>query len=232
MRWVGPALCLVGCTRPAENRAQKTINALLPEAIGQARRYRTKVDGDSLGALMRGRIRRVTIEGDDVALEPDLLLETLWVEANEIDVDLRARTIQRVGAARFSARLSQAAVERFVRARRSGLGTVQITLRDEGMLLSARPEVLGYPTVTVTVIGALSPRDGGTQLDFTPDRGRLARLPIPGPVVDFVARQLNPALDLRGLRLPIRVDRVRPVDGALVLSGTIPPDSLEGLGSR
>ena len=58
-------LCVAGCARPAEKVAEKTIVALLPGYIGPAESYKVRVKSDSLGAMMRGRVRTVHIDGSE-----------------------------------------------------------------------------------------------------------------------------------------------------------------------
>lgn len=216
----------IACARPGEKKAEQALAELLPEYLGPADRYRTYVQSDSLGAIMRGRMRTVRIEGTNVHLQPDLIVGDLTLEAAEVEVDLRARTLKGIGRAAFLARIEEASLDRFVRRHRPRLADLRVRLRGSSVEVSVRPEVFGYPTLPVTILGRLLPRAGGVTLDFDPDRARLSVVPIPGPILDFVAERLNPVVDLSQMAVPIRVEEAEVRAGALHLSGSVPPDDL------
>ena len=220
------ALALVGCARPAEKVAEKTIVSLLPGYVGPADSYKVKVKSDSLGAMLRGRARTVHIDGRGVRLTPELTLETLTLDAEEVEVDRRAGTLRSVGEASFNARIGEASLDAMVRKRRPKLLALGVSLVGPYVRVKVTPEVFGYPTVPITVDGELLARDGGGALDFEPASARLSILPIPKPILDFVAERLNPIVDLRGLSLPIQVERAQVRGGTLVLDGQVPSEEL------
>lgn len=221
-----PLVALVGCARPAEKVAEKAIVGLLPGYVGPADSYKARVRSDSLGAMMRGRAKTVHIEGKGVRLTPELTLEALTVDAEEVEVDRKAKTLRSVGEATFSARIREPNLHAMARARRPKLADLGVSLVGPYVRVKVTPEVFGYPTVPVTIDGELLARDGGGALDFEPASARLTILPIPKPILDFVAERLNPIVDLRGLSLPIQVEKAQVRGGTLVLDGRIPPEEL------
>ena len=219
-------LALTGCARPGEREAEKAIHKLLPEYLGPAKNYSVRVKGKSLGAISRGRLREVHIAGTDVRLTDELTVRELTVDADEVAVDLKSRSLRGVSQALFSARIDEARLDAMARKRRPKLLDLKLRLTGSQVEVTVRPEVFGYPTVPITVLGTLSVRGGGRSLDFSPDRGRLTIVPIPEAVLDFVADRLNPVVDLSALTVPVQVERADVSGGALTLSGTIPPDRL------
>lgn len=220
------ALALAGCARPGEREAEKAILRLLPEYLGPAKKYSVQVKGKSLGAISRGHLREVRIAGTDVRLTDELTVRELTVDAEEVAVDLKSRSLQGVSQALFSARIDEAPLDAMARKRRPKLLDLKLRLTGKWVEATVRPEVFGYPTIPITVRGTLAVRRGGRALDFSPDRGRLSIVPIPEALLDFVAERLNPVVDLSGLTVPIQVERAEVSGGALTLSGTIPPDRL------
>jgi hypothetical protein len=220
------ALVLVGCARPGEKQAEKAIQKLLPEYLGPAKSYTTRVKGKSLGAVMRGRLREVRITGTDVQLTDELLVRELTIDAEEVAADLKTHSLKGIGKAVFTARIDEARLDAMARKRRPKLLDLKLALRGRSVQVTLRPEVFGYPTLPITVDGTLAVRGGGKSLDFSPDRGRLTVVPIPEAVLDFMAERLNPVVDLSALTVPIRMERAESVGGQLVLSGTIPPDEI------
>lgn len=219
-------LLLVGCARPGEKKAEKAVAELLPEYLGPAERYQVKVKADSLGALMRGRVRTVTIKGTKVQLLPDCTVAELGIEASEIEVDRNTHSLKSVGEAHFTARIEERELDRLVRARRPKLADLRVSLRGTFVTVKVTPELFGYPTLPVQVEGSLLSRGGGVLMDFEPDRARLVVVPIPKPVLDYVAERVNPIVDFSNLKAPIRVEKAEVRGGALILSGYIPPESV------
>mgnify|MGYP000940575846 CR=1 FL=1 len=217
---------LAGCGRAVENKAEKAINEMLPQYLGPAKRWSSRVSGKT-GAMLRGRLGKVRIEGEDVTLAPGLVVEKLTVDLEDVSVDRGAGQLQDVGKTVFTARLSEAMLNRYVRMYRPTLRDLNITTAADGRLtVRARPELFGYPTLPVEVRGTLRPGGGGAWLDFDPDRAKLSVVPIPVFVAEHIADRLNPAVDLSDLALPIVVEGVQVEQGALTLSGRVPSDAL------
>lgn len=228
------ALCavlalLASCARPGEKKAERAVEELLPQYLGVAQSYRVQVKGASLGALMRGRVRTVTIIGHGVQLLPECRVTELRLDATEIEVDKGRQSLKSVGEARFIARIEERELDRLVRARRPKLAGLALGLRGSRVRVQVTPEILGYPTLPVQVDGSLLARGGGATLDFEPDKARLLILPIPKPILDFVAERINPVVDFSALKAPIRVEKAEVKGGALWLTGYLPPEGVAGL---
>jgi hypothetical protein len=224
--------CLVfgpGCARTGEKKVERAIEELLPGYLGPAKKYSVQVQTKSLGALMRGRVKSVHIDGKEVSLRPDLIAETLTIDAKEIEIDRAKQTISNVGEARFTARIREASLRQFVQAHRPKLAALKVSLRGSQLEVNVTPEVFGYPTVPISVVGSLLSRNDGAMLDFEPDQARLTILPIPKPILSFVAEKLNPMVDFSDLKAPIRVERAEVRGGALILSGFIPSEEITKL---
>ncbi|HVK03129.1 MAG TPA: DUF2993 domain-containing protein [Armatimonadaceae bacterium] len=219
---------LGGCGRVVEGRAEQAVNAILPQYLGPADRWSSRVGGRP-DAMLRGRLRSVHVEGDNVRLAPGLVVGKLTLDLRDVSVDRKAGTLEDVGATRFSALLGERALNDYVRRQRTDVRDLRVSLgKDARLTVRARPELLGYPTLPVEVRGTLKPRGiaGGTTLDFVPDRARLSILPIPLFVAEHVAARLNPVVDLSGLPVPILVERADVTEGTLTLTGSVPSDAI------
>ena len=217
-----------GCARRVgEKKAAERINAVLPHYVGPADKWESSVKGDSLQAIARGHIRSVHIEGQNVLLQDNFKAESVTLDFSEVAVDLKANTLQNVGSAAFSCRIGPENLNTYVRSLRAeGLRDLSIGLSEDRIIVTARPEVLGVAPVPVQVAGFLTPRENGTLLDFTPDSARVSIVPVPGLVLPFIARKLNPTLDMKRLRVPVQITQAVVSHGVLVLRGTIAPDDL------
>jgi hypothetical protein len=216
---------VVGCGRVAEDEAAKRVNALLPKYLGPARTYSTRVRGDSAGAILRGRLKRVQVTGADVQLDPDLVVDDLTLDFEEVDVDTKAQVLRSVGNAAFACRIGAANLDHYVRARRDDIPGLRVALKGSSIAVSMAADALGILSVPITVEGRLVPRGGGA-LDFEPDRARLSIVPIPRMVLDILAHRLNPVIELTDVAIPIQVTRAEVRDGALALTGFIKPDDV------
>jgi LmeA-like phospholipid-binding len=223
----------VGCgARPGEKQSEKAVNDLLPTYLGKAGSYKTRIKADSLGAVMRGRVRRVEIIGRNVQLVPDLLVTELSITAEEIEVDKRKKQLKNVGKALFTAQITEANLAKCVKGRRPDIKDLNVTLRGEFVQAKLRPQVFGYPTVPITIQGKLLTRNEGIALDFEPDAARVTLVPIPKFVLDWTMEKLNPVVDLQFLHVPIRIESATVRGGSLYLTGHLEPEELEGLGLK
>jgi hypothetical protein len=208
-----------------EGEAGKRVNALLPKYLGPARSYSTRVKGDSAGAILRGRLKQVHVTGSDVQLDPDLLVDDLTLDFDEVEVDMKAQTLHSIGSAAFGCRIGAANLDRYVRVRRPDIGGLRIALKGSALVVNAKPDVLGVIAVPVSVQGRLVPR-GGAALDFEPDQAKVSVLPIPQVVLDYLARKLNPVVELSRVAVPIQVTQADVQDGFLSLTGSIQPEDI------
>lgn len=217
-----------GCARRiAEGKAAAYVNALAPRYVGPADKWDSHIDGDSLQAVARGHIRRVHMEGQNVLLQTNFKAESVTLDFSDVAVNLKENTLESVGEVRFSCRIGSENLDTYVRSlRASGLRDMHIGLTNDRIVVTARPEVLGVAPVPVRVEGFLTPRDNGTFLDFTPDTARVSIIPVPGLVLPYIARKLNPTLDMKNLRVPIQITQAVVMRGVLVLRGTIAPADL------
>jgi hypothetical protein len=231
---VTPLLLSAGCGRVVQHKAEEAIVELLPRYLGRADTYTVTVSGRP-DAIYRGRLRTVHIEGKNVALTPELTINRLTVDIKDVSVDRGSQTLQNVGETRFSARLTEAAINRYALGRGTALRDLSISLGGDGRTtVTARPELLGYPTIPVSLQGQVSLRGDGARLDFSPDRASVdtgilgsISVGIPGFVREHIASRVNPIADLSAAPLPIHADSVTVEYGAATITGTVPPGALQ-----
>lgn len=219
-------LSTAGCAhRYADGKASDRVNAILPGYIGPADSYETHVASDSTGALLRGHIRSVHIEGHGVRLQPNLTVAALTLDFGEVMVDPHAGALRSIGSARFVCRISEGDLDRYVRSLRPDIPELSVALPGRSVRVTAKSALIGI-SAPVSVEGVLTPNLGFTTLNFEPDRAKVSFLPLPGLLLDYLSKRLNPAVDLTNLRVPIRVSRADVHDGMLELTGSVAPDDL------
>ncbi|MFM7320267.1 MAG: DUF2993 domain-containing protein [Armatimonadota bacterium] len=218
--------CGSGCRRPAERAAEKAVAELLPTYLGPAAKYGVKVEADSLGALVRGRVRGVRIEGTEVRIVPDLTVGELRIDAEEVEVRRDRKSLRSVGKARFRCRIDGLEIARAVRTRSSPEEAPDVRVVGSVMHVRVVPRLMGVPTLPVDVEGRLEVSAGGSTMHFVPDSARLSIVPVPKAVLGFVSERVNPVVDLRKANVPVVVETALLRDGALHLRGTIPPEEI------
>ncbi len=228
-------LTLSGCHRPVETRIEKVIADRLPRYLGEADSYDVHVAGRA-DAIYRGRLRSVHIEGVNVRLVPDLVVSRLVIDVKDVSVDKGSGTLQNIGETRFSARLTEGAITHYVASRPNAPRDFALSLGGDGKAtVTTRPELLGFPTLPVSLRGTVRLQSDGTHLDFAPDKALLdtgigtVGTRLPGFVADHIAAKVNPVADLSRARFPVVADSVTIENGAATVTGRVPAGELQRL---
>jgi hypothetical protein len=207
---------LLGCGAP-ESFAARELEARAPELLGPAARYRARVEG-----LTADRATRVQLTGDAVRLRPDLTVDTLTLTLRGVRYQRDPFHILAIERADFTGRISEAALNAYVRAQgRTRSETVRdllVQVRPEGLQVSGFVHVLGRD-LPVTTIGTVQ-TVGGVLLIFAPQRLIVGGLEVPGGVLALIGGLINPIADLTGGRFIPRIEELRLREGAIELAGS------------
>lgn len=216
MSW-GLLALLAGCGGNPENAAARELVARAPELIGPAESYRAEVRG-----LSSRHVDYVRLVGIAVKPDPNLVIDPLVLTLTDIRYQARPFQILNVGSANFTARISEAALNNYVRQQaRPGFGNVsavRVTLQRHTVIVSADVS-LEAVTVPVTTSGQLQVGDG-LHLNYLPQTLTVGNVGIPRTVQSILAGRVNPIIDLSGLRFSPRVTSITVNRGELLLAGT------------
>ena len=230
------ALCgcvlLAGCHRPVERTLERTLTDALPRYIGDADKWTARVGGRP-DALYRGRLRTVHIEGANVRLLPNLPIHRLVLDVDDVSVNRKTNTLEHIGAARFSARFTEAALQKYIVSRRADLRDFALTLNADGTAtVTVRPEVAGFATVPVSLRGAVRLNEAGTQLLFSPSDAAVdvgvgtIGSGLPAFVAAPIAERVNPVADLSAAPVSLVAETVRIERGTATVTGRVSADAL------
>jgi hypothetical protein len=219
---------LSGCnTMPSEVRDR--IAERLPTMLGPADRYDVHVDGDIFG-LLRGRLRSVRIDGDNVALSPGLRVHSFHADAEDIHANTRTDAIESIGSVTFDIVLDQGNLNRFMRTQkpddwergaRATLGMGNITYSDN-------VDVLGLAT-PFSISGVLTPKPGHpNQLNFVPSSGQFIKIPVPRKLLAYAVDRVNPVVDLSRMTYPVAIESARVKRNQMLIDGSVDLSSLIG----
>ena len=222
---VAAGIALCGCGHPVQETAAHKIADALPSVLGPAARYDVQVDGDPF-ALTRGRARAVHIQGQDVQLAPDVTLDTLAVDARDVSFDTGTRRLSHIGGAAFTASLGQANLSRYLARSKPLLPGLVVTLLPNAVEARVPVDVLKLHTVAV-LSGSFRPNaEDPSRLDFVAQSAQVGSVPLPASLVNLAVNELNPVLDLSGLKAPLTVTEAGVTNSRLTLSGTARLDGL------
>jgi hypothetical protein len=217
--------CVAGlsaCNRPINREAEKRVKAVLPDLLGPARQYSVRVDG-GWDRTVRGKLRKVAIDGYDVELSTGLVVDQLRLDLDNVDVDLDRRRVRNVGTARFTAMIGKKTLDEFLAGESpegETLRDTRVTLEDNNRVTIASKRVVLGVGVPFTVSGQVSV--GGTQrIGFDAQGATVATIGVPGFVVDFLKNRFVSGVELRSLAFPVTLMDVQTRAGLLILSGTV-----------
>lgn len=209
-----------GCgRRPVQTTAAHKIADALPQILGPAAHYDVQVEGDPM-ALSRGRARKVHIDGVDVQLTPRATIDALHLDAQDLSFDMAARRLEHVGRVDFTGTMSQAHLTQYLAQARTDVPGLTVTLRQSDVEARVPVSFLGLHT-TAALSGTLQPSEtAANKLDFVTRGAQVGVVPLPAGLVRFAINEINPLIDLSGVRVPISVTRVDVVNEQIVVRGT------------
>jgi hypothetical protein len=228
---IAAVLCaafLSGCgERLVEAKIASGIEKRLPTIIGPAKSYDVSVEGRTT-KMMSGKVSRISIHGSGVQLQPELAVDDLVVEMRGVTFDTDNNQLTGTDETTFQALLSDKVLTSYVAKRQPDLKQLKITMSRGKMTVQTRPGLLGV-SAGVSLTGGLELAPGN-KVCFVPDRMSVAGLSMPGMVVDFVTKRINPVMDLSLAGFPAQIVDLAVVNGGVRVSGTA--DLSRGLGVR
>jgi hypothetical protein len=221
------AVCTIagcGSSSPQTIAAHKIADRL-PKIIGPARHYDVAVDGNPF-ALGRGRARRIVIDGQDVEMASGLTMDRLTIEADDISFDVRKGTLEHIDRVSFKARLGQINLDKYIARIKPDRPGLSIKLQWDDMEVSVPVKVASVTTIA-RVSGTLTASQSRPdKLDFTVDKASIGIVPLPAKLVNIAIDQVNPVLDLSGVRFPISISGAYVDRGSIILRGTATIDKV------
>jgi len=226
-------LALAGCTRTINRTAERRIRDALPGYIGPAQVWTAHVENPP-ERTVRGRLARVTIDGEGVQLRQTIVCERLHIEMRDVVVDTGRNRLRSVGETSFEAVVSEQGLNDYLRATPpppdEPTRVKSVALRQGRMIASATRWLLGrdWPYTVTAEPRLVSP----TKLEFDPDRMTVVglRVPLPASALRWLARRLDQGFDFSTLPFPLRISRFQVENGRITLTGTA--DIMQSLNER
>lgn len=224
MRWmmlgvvVAVLSFLAGCGENAQDYAAREIERRAPQIIGPADSYQATVQG-----VNDTQAQQVVLVGRNVRPQPNLTIETLTLTLRDVRYQQNPFRVQSVGSSLFSARITDQAVNTYLRAvgrtgrAGSAVRDIQVSFTPSGVNATAN-YYAGAVVTPVTTFGTLEPVAG--RVNYLPQRLTVAGGALPTDILQQIATQVNPVIDFTGLRFTPNIQRTTITQGAVIIDGT------------
>lgn len=221
-----------GCARTINRSAERKIRDALPSYIGPARAWRAHVENPPERTI-QGRLRDITIDGEQVQLRQTIVCDSLRIEMRDAVVDTARQRLRSVGLTTFAAVIGEQNLNDYLRRdppEDEPVRIQRVQLRQGAIYVEATRYLLGvHWPFTLTVEPRLVSE---TRLDFDPERMSVLglRVPLPATVLRWFARRLNQGFDFSTLPFPLRVTRFWVEAGRVRVEGVA--DVMQSLNER
>lgn len=197
--------------------AETILEKELPRQVGPASRYDVRIDRAGTD-LLRGRLSRVDVTGLDVRTSDGLVIPKMDLTLRDVRLGLGSRKLESVSKGDFALGLGEEVVTRYVQKRggpkvrdakvRFSNGQIAVKATPELFGVGLPSEVEGKPVLT-----------GGDAINFRASKLSVLGVRIPQLAVDALEREINPVVDLSGLKLPVKITDFSVKGSKLVAEG-------------
>lgn len=206
------ALTLGGCAPPgAHRKVRGMVRELAERELGPADKYEVQTSRDSLGALQAGRLEHVRVHGVNVRPAPGYVLDDLVVEARNVRVNRRAKTVESAEDSSAVGWIGEKNMAEMIAA--TGLVTdPTVRILADRVEVRGRYAVAGRLPLEVSARGRLTLKQPASVV-FTADRVTAGGIPAPIP--------FSYTLDFRRIYEPLLLTHISQEPGRVTLNGTV-----------
>lgn len=210
-------LGLSGCAN-IHRQVEKAVADSLPDLIGPAKKYSVDVSGSTF-RLIKGKVSKLHIVGDDVRFKNGLTLSKLDVTVENIEFDTDSRKIKKAGKSVYSASVIDGELAGYLSRSYPDVPNIKIAVHSGTLNLSATPKVSGI-NVPVTAQAKVRVRNR-SQLSLDILKASAARIPAPGFARNYIESKVNPVFDVSALGFDANIDRAALQPGRVTIYGTL-----------
>jgi hypothetical protein len=196
---------------------ESIIERELPRRVGPARRYDVRLGSEGTD-LARGLLGSVDVTGVDVRTKDGLVIPDMSLHMEGVKVGLGSRSLESVARSAFSAALTPDVVTRFIRKRAGAdVKDVRVQFRKGQLVVAGTPALMGFDLPSE--VSGKPVLNGDDAVDFRASAVSVLGLRLPRFAIDELEKQINPVVDLSGLKLPVRITGLRVRGDRLVADG-------------
>lgn len=215
---VGGLLPLSGCrTGFVRKGVERRLERRLADLLGPARKYRVRILETRDQELVRGRARRVEIEGDRIMAKSQFLLDSLHLKLFDLRYVGREPYFVRVAQSDLEVEFTDGAVNEYLKTYQARYEP-EVRFEPDRIHVKLVYPFLGVPT-RISAEGCFHLEEG-RKLLFDAQKADVSFLNTPGFGEKFVEDRVNPLVDLSRIDFPARLESVEVLQGRIRARGT------------
>lgn len=177
---------VIGCAPPSVYRKieRTAVNAIQTE-LGPAESWSAKVSRDKITDLVEGDISQLSIKGKKVRPRPDIIIDEIILEARDLSVDVKNKTLKQVKETAILAKLSPSSLALMIESMTDirepsvtfepnlvevrgvyDVMGVPFRIRARGRMTVEPPRILRFTSESVTAVGLTAPLKISKTLDM------------------------------------------------------------------
>jgi hypothetical protein len=214
-RFALPALLVVlalgGCAPPGTySKVRGIVRDVVTRDLGPADKYDVDVSRDSVSNLRAGRLSSVKVHGVNVRTHAGIVLDEVFLSADDVVVDRKAKRVKSARDASFTAYLGDATLAS-VLARTQSIVNPVVSITPDGVTVRGQYTMAGVP-MNVSASGNV--RIAGPQsLEFVSKSVTAGGVPVPFP--------LTRVMDFSKVYEPLVINQLTLQQGRAELKGTL-----------
>lgn len=217
-------LLLTGCsTTIVRSKVERRVEKKLQSVVGPAEKYRVRIRQTQDAELVKGRARRVEVEGQKIRARGQMLVESLKLTLQDFRYNGEEPYPVTIGRSDLQIEFTDQALNEYL-ARYQARYDPAVRFEDGRVHVRMLYGFLGKPA-PISGVGRFEIQDG-IRLIFKAEKVDFSLINQPGFGERFVEERVNPLLDLEEIDFPARLESVTVLPGRLRAHGsaTIPRD--------
>ena len=200
--------------------AAKAIMNKLPAIIGPAQRYNVSVAGSAI-ELSRGHASEVKIHGRGVHFNSDLIFDEVDIDSHNLRFDRSTHRLMHVDDTTATVSIGAANLSNYLHAVHPNWSSLQLYYVNQDIAAQLPLEIHGH-TANVRVTGRFLPDPANlAEINLHADSASIAFVPVPIDLVNYALGRLNPIINLRDFRYPVRILSTSVYNNQLVVEGRV-----------
>lgn len=212
------AMFLAGCsTGIISSKIENGIRDSLPDYIGPAKEYKVQAKGSETG-MISGSIDRLLIDGTDVQLKENLVIDRMSIDMSKVRFNPRTRKVKKVESTTFEAEISPKSMNAYISKSDDDKNKIKIRLEDSKVIVDASPGFMGI-SIPVSIKGSPS-IIGNSKIDFVADEASISIIPLPAFIINKLLRNINPVLDMSQMKFPVSIQDITIKKDKVIIKGS------------
>jgi hypothetical protein len=208
------ALLLPALAQDQIAQAEKIVEMALQQQVAPAKNYEVKIDPNGTN-LSTGQVSKVEVTGTDVEVDEGIVIPEIILNLEGLKVNLAAKTLDSISKGALSITLDEESANKLLKEHAGPEGRgVKVAFKANKLLINRKrggvmQELEAKPVIKGPKI---------VHLEIT--RGTVGVTNIPAAQLDSLEKEINPIINLRGLKVPVKIEKVDVKKDKLLVEAT------------